>query len=260
MMDCCDVALLSDEWFLTFRCQAVHFYTWTELRSFETSVSNHPTTRRHIAQELNPCLYLSQWICGASPNRSSSVYKNASLLLMQCSADVSAHAKRLQVYHTELVDQVWILKHKLQVQGLTYDVGADMNIDAKTDVKWNCREGMDWIYPPLDRDMWRILMDVEMRFSMFHALICVTFVKNEQNARNSTGVYFHFDIFTYMFRPVILPSSGWHFCVKTTGWSNVSDYPRILKSMWSYEYLYYLCRCTVQFVIYLTNTPTNAHV
>jgi hypothetical protein len=105
---------------------------------------------------------------GTSPNRFSSVYKNTSLLLMLYSPDVSVHAKRLQVYHTELVGRVWKLKHKLQVQGLTYFVCADMNVDIKTDVKWNCWEGMDWIYPAQDRDMWRVLVDMETHFNMFH--------------------------------------------------------------------------------------------
>ena len=69
-----------------------------------------------------------------SRSRFSSVYKNTILLLMQYSRDVSVHAKHLQIYHTELVDRVWRLKRKLQVQGLTFVVCADMNIDIKTDL------------------------------------------------------------------------------------------------------------------------------
>ena len=133
--------------------------------------------------------------------------KNARILLMQC---------RSTLRYTQRVN--WnggtILKigTPTAAAGIDYDICADMNIDIKIDVKWNCWEDMDWIYPAQNRDMWRVLVDVEMHCSIFHALNSVMCVKNEQNACNSTGVYFHFDIFTYMFRPLILPSSVWHLC------------------------------------------------
>ena len=41
-------------------------------------------------------------------------------------------------------------------------------------------------------------------------------VKNQQNELNSTGVFFYCDIFTYMFWPVIWPSSWWLFCYKNS--------------------------------------------
>jgi len=37
-------------------------------------------------------------------------------------------------------------------------------------------------------------------------------------------IYCYCDIFTYMFRLVIRPSSVWHFCYKNTVWPNVSNY------------------------------------
>ena len=54
--------------------------------------------------------------------------------------------------------------------------------------------------------------------------MCVTCIKNKK--RHLIQVMF-FDcdtrIFTYMFRPVIRPSSGWYFCYKNAVWLNVSN-------------------------------------
>jgi hypothetical protein len=135
-----------------------------------------------------------------SPNRLS-VYQITILLLMQDSPDFSVLAKRLQVCRTGLVDRVWRLKHDLQVQGLTDVVCADMNIDIKTDVKWNCWEGRDWIYPAQNRDMWRVLVDVEMHFSVF-LVPCINLCNVLQEQTECTS--FHWCIFSlwYFHLPV----------------------------------------------------------
>ena len=45
-------------------------------------------------------------------------------------------------------------------------------------------------------------------------------------------LYFYWNIFIYVFRPVIRLSSGWHFCYKNTVWSNMPNYSTLLKFVW----------------------------
>jgi hypothetical protein len=86
--------------------------------------------------------------------------------------------------------------------------------------------------------------------SVFRALICAESVKNEQDARNSGGVYFHCDIFCHLHvsacNPVIFRG---HFCYKNAVWSNVSDYYTILKSIWSYDYILLLLTYVITYLL-----------
>ena len=73
-------------------------------------------------------------------------------------------------------------------------------------------------------------------------LICIMRIKNQQNALNSTNI-FYCDIFTYMFRSVIQPSSGWHLWYKNTGWSDVPNYSTLFRYMWLFGRIF--CRMIV---------------
>jgi hypothetical protein len=59
-------------------------------------------------------------------------------------------------------------------------------------------------------------------------LYSITCIKSQHNTLHCTYVFWLWH-FTYVFRLVILPSSGRHFCYTNTAWSNVPDYYTILK-------------------------------
>jgi len=63
--------------------------------------------------------------------------------------------------------------------------------------------------------------------SLHQFMYCLS--RNQRLALNSTDVFFYCDNFTYMFRPVILQSSRWHFCYKNTVWSDGSHWATVLK-------------------------------
>jgi len=63
--------------------------------------------------------------------------------------------------------------------------------------------------------------------SLHQFMYCLS--RNQRLALNSTDVFFYCDNFTYMFRPVILQSSRWHFCSKNTVWSDGSHWATVLK-------------------------------
>jgi len=77
-----------------------------------------------------------------------------------------------------------------------------------------------------------------VRIHKHYTSICLTFLKKAVNKCRANKmhpiplVYFYCDAVTYMFRPVIRPSSWWHFSYQQTVWSNVSNCPTVLKFIW----------------------------